>query len=122
MFSFRKYKGSDKYHFRIYKRNGRHPFVVVMITEETTINSHHLVSGYMITHDLIKTLEYPNSYIKLAKNPNPNDDSDCFLCKKRFSNIKDSCFSKPYNNWHLSKEDENLIAVLEEKYKQKDGY
>ena len=121
MSSFKKYKGSDKYHFRIYKRNGQHPFVVAMITEEATINNHHLVSGYMITHDLIKTLEYPKSYIKLSKNPNPNDDSDCFLYKKRFSNIKHSCFSKPYNNWHLSKEDENLITTLENKYKRKDG-
>ena len=121
MSSFKKYKGSDKYHFRIYKRNGQHPFVVVMITEEVTINNHHLVSGYMITHDLIKTLEYPKTYIKLSKNPNPNDDSDCFLCKKRFSNIKDSRFSKPYNNWHLSKEDESLISSLENKYKRKDG-
>lgn len=121
MSSFKKYKGSDKYHFRIYKRNGQHPFVVAMITEEATINNHHLVSGYMITHDLIKMLEYPKSYIKLSKNPNPNDDSDCFLYKKRFSNIKDSCFSKPYNNWHLSKEDENLITELENKYKRKDG-
>ena len=121
MSSFKKYKGSDKYHFRIYKRNGQHPFVVAMITEEAAINNHHLVSGYMITHDLIKTLEYPKSYIKLSKNPNPNDDSDCFLYKKRFSNIKHSCFSKPYNNWHLSKEDENLITALENKYKRKDG-
>ena len=67
----------------------------------------------MITHDLIRTLEYPKSYVKLSHNPNPNDDSDCFLCIKKFSNIKDSKFSKPYPNWHLSKEDEDLIIQLE---------
>ena len=32
--SFKKYKGTDKYHFRVYKRNGQHPFVVVMITKK----------------------------------------------------------------------------------------
>ena len=111
--SFRKYRGKDKYHFRVYKRNGQHPFVVVMITKEKLENGHYLVSGYMITHDLIKTLDYPKSYVKLHKNPNPNDDRDCFMCIRRFSDIKDSRFSKPYNNWHLSKEDEDFIASLE---------
>ena len=76
--SFKKYNGPDKYHFRVYKRFGQHPFVVVMITEQTLNNGHYLVSGYMITHDLVRTSEYPKSYVKLRKNPNPNDNSDCF--------------------------------------------
>ena len=111
--SYKKYTGPDKYHFRIYKRNGQHPFVVVMITKEKMENGHYLISGYMITHNLMKALEYPKSYVKLHKNPNPNDDRDCFICIRRFSDIKDSRFSKPYNNWHLSKEDEDFIANLE---------
>ena len=117
--SFRRYTGPDKYHFRIYKRNGQHPFVVVMITEQKEQNGHYLVSGYMITHDLIKTLEYPKSYVKLNQNPNPNDDADCFLCLKRFEDIKDSRFSKPYNNWHLSKIDEKFIENLEKSKNKK---
>ena len=119
MSKFKKYQGDDKYHFRIYKRNGQHPFVVVMITEEKEINNHFLISGYMITHSLAKALKRPKSYIKLSKNPNPNDNSDCFLCTKRISSIKDSRFSKPYNNWHLAKEDEELITSLEST--KKDG-
>ena len=43
--SFKKYNGPDKYHFRVYKRFGQHPFVVVMITEQTLNNGHYLVSG-----------------------------------------------------------------------------
>ena len=117
--SFIKYKGTDKYHFRIYKRNGVHPFVVVIITEECYDNGHYLVSGYMMTHDFTKTITHPKSYIKLHSNPNPKDDSDCYLYVKRFSNIKDSRFSKPYNNWHLSKEDEALITELENRIKER---
>ena len=117
--SFRKYTGKDKYHFRIYKRNKRHPFVVVMITEEKMENGHYLVSGYMMTHDFTKAITRPKSYLKLNNNPNPNDESDCYLFKKRFTNIKDSRFSKPYKSWHLSKEDEELISSLEKKFEKK---
>ena len=71
----------------------------------------------MITHDLLKMKKRPKSYIKLNKNPNPNDDKECFIFIKRFSNIKDSRFSKPYNNWHLCKEDEAFIIELEKRLK-----
>ena len=115
MSKFKKYNGSDRFHFRIYKRNGHHPFVVVMVTEEAMENGHYLISGYMITHDLAKMKKKPKSYVKLNKNPNPNDDGDCFIFIKRISGIKDSRFSRPYNNWHLSKEDEDFIVELEKR-------
>ena len=115
MAKFKQYKGSDRFHFRIYKRNGHHPFVVVMVTEETMEDGHYLLSGYMITHDLAKIKKRPKSYVKLSKNPNPNDDEECFVFLKRFSNIKDSRFSKPYSNWHLHKEDEDFIIELEKR-------
>jgi len=38
---------------------------------------------------------------------------EIFLCIRRFTSIKDIRFSKPYNNWHLSKEDEDFITSLE---------
>lgn len=113
MSKFKKYNGNDRYHFRIYKKNGQHPFVVVMVTEEAIEGDHYLISGYMLTHDVNKMKKRPKSYVKLNINPNPNDNGDCFIFLKRFSNIKDSKFSKPYNNWHLSKEDEEFIKELE---------
>jgi len=33
--------------------------------------------------------------------------------------VEASAFSKPYNNWHLSDEDEKLIDKLEEKHSSK---
>ena len=113
MSRFKKYNGTDKYHFRVYKKNGLHPFVVAMITEEKTANRHYLISGYMITHDFRKVKKHPHSYLCLFHNPNPNDNAPCYLHMKRFESIKDSCFSKPYPNWHLSKIDEELIDKLE---------
>ncbi len=117
MSKFKHYNGPDRFHFRIYKRNGFHPFVVVMVTEETMENGHYLISGYMITHDSTKKKQRPRTYAKLNKNPNPNDDGDCFIFLKRLSNVKDSRFSKPYSNWHLSKEDEMFIEELEKRLK-----
>ncbi len=92
-------------------------FCLVMVTEETMENGHYLISGYMITHDSTKKKQRPRTYAKLNKNPNPNDDGDCFIFLKRLSNVKDSRFSKPYSNWHLSKEDEMFIEELEKRLK-----
>ena len=113
--AFKSYTGSDKYHFRIYKHGKSHPFVVAVV-EEVEVNGKFYISGYMFTHSVLRVLNRPNDYVKMAANPNPNDDADSFLCIRRVSNIEANAFSKPYNNWHLSEDDEKLIDELEEKY------
>lgn len=112
--SFRKYTGSDKYHFRFYRKNGQHPFLVVLV-EESEINGKKYLSGYLITHDVKKTFDYPLRYIRLAKNPNPKDKEPAYLCKVRIDKIPQKMFSKPYKNWRLCKEDEYYIDLLEKK-------
>lgn len=115
---YKKYTGKDKYHFRVYRANRHHPFIVVMVLEEYLESNNIYLSGYMLTHNLEKAIQYRKNYIQLNDNPNPNDDRPCFLCKTRFSNIKANMFSKPYNSWHLSKKDELLIDILEQKNKK----
>lgn len=115
---YKKYNGKDKYHFRVYKRYGHHPFVVVMVSE-TTIEGRIVLSGYLITHDIKKILDYPNNYKQLKTNPNKNDLKPAYICLTRLENIDITLFSKPYTNWHLSKEDEMLIDELEKNAKEK---
>lgn len=110
---FKKYNGKDKYHFRVYKTSINHPFIVVAITEEKEENGRVLISGYMMTTSLQRVLDKPNSYKRLKVNPNPHDDGPSFVNKYRLTDIPANRFSKPYSNWHLSKEDENLIDSLE---------
>ena len=38
-----------------------------------------------------------------------------YLCIVRIENIPQKMFSKPYKQWHLSKEDEEFIDMLEKK-------
>lgn len=52
----------------------------------------------------------------MEANPNPNDDPDAYLCIRRVSQVESNLFSKPYNNWHLSEQDEKLIDNLEKQY------
>lgn len=115
---FKKYNGKDKYHFRVYKKNGHHPFVVVMV-KETLVNGRIVLSGYLTTHDIKKILDYPNNYKQLHVNPNKNDLKPAYICLTKIENINQSLFSKPYTNWHLSNEDELLIDELEQKSKEK---
>ena len=114
MSKYKKYSGPDKYHFRFYRKNGQHPFLVVLV-EESEINGKHFLSGYLITHDFKKMLDYPNRYVRLKCNPNPKDKEPAYLCKVRIDRIPQKMFSKPYKNWHLCKEDEKLIDCLEKK-------
>ena len=113
--SFKNYNGPDKYHLRIYKKGKSHPFIVVVV-EEKEIDGKMYISGYMFTHSVLRVLSKPNDYIKMEKNPNPNDDADSFLCIRRVTQVEASAFSKPYNNWHLSEKDEKTIDELENKY------
>lgn len=115
MSKFKKYNGKDKYHIRFYRRNGRHPFIVVLVEERTEDNKRYYLSGYMITHDIQKWIDYPSKYIRMHSNPNPKDQEPAFLCKVRLDNISQRLFSKPYLNWHISKEDELIIDDLEKK-------
>ena len=111
---FQKYNGPDKYQFRFYRKNGQHPFLVVLV-EESIINGKHYLSGYLITHDIKKIIDYPKRYVQLESNPNPKDISPTYLCKTRIERIPQKLFSKPYKNWHLCKNDEKLIDQLENK-------
>ncbi|MBQ7996029.1 MAG: hypothetical protein IJ247_07465 [Bacilli bacterium] len=113
--SFKNYNGPDKYHFRVYKKGKGHPFIVAVV-EETEIDGKMYISGYMFTHSVLRVLSKPNDYIKMEANPNPNDDAESFLCIRRVSHVEANAFSKPYNNWHLSKEDEKTIDELEKNY------
>ena len=116
--SFKSYNGPDKYHFRVYKKGKGHPFIVAVV-EEIEIDGKIYISGYMFTHSILRILNKPNDYVKMEKNPNPNDDADSYLCIRRVSQVEARAFSKPYNNWHLSDEDEKLIDKLEEKHSSK---
>ena len=114
MSRYRKYNGHDKYHFRFYRKNGHHPFIVVLV-ETKGESSKTRLSGYMITHDIKKMLDYPKSYIQMHNNPNPKDTSPAYLCITRIENVPQKFFTKPFLGWHLSKEDEKLIDSLEKK-------
>ena len=67
MSKFQKYNRPDKYHFRFYRKRGRHPFVVVAV-ETTTDGIRRYLSGYMITHDIKKIIDYPKKYTRLKEN------------------------------------------------------
>lgn len=116
--SFKSYNGPDKYHFRIYKRGKEHPFVVAVV-EEKEIDGKIYISGYILTHSVLRIIKKPNDYVKMEENPNPNDDADSYLCIRRVSQVESNAFSKPYNNWHLSEQDEKLIDELEMKHSSK---
>lgn len=113
--SFKSYKGPDKYHFRVYKKSIGHPFIVVAVSETIDKDGIKLISGYLITHSLERVSEKPTVYKRLTKNPNPNDKRLSFVNKHRINDIPANSFSKPYTNWHLSKEDELLIDALEQR-------
>ena len=115
---YKKYNGSDKYHFRVYKRSIGHPFIVVTVSETIDENGNVVISGYIMTHSLERVSERPGAYRRLKKNPNPNDDRLSFVNRFRINDIPANSFSKPYSNWHLSKEDEMLIDSLEKKNKK----
>ena len=115
---YRKYTGKDKYHFRVYRKSIGHPFIVVAVSEKIDESGNILISGYMMTHSLERVSERPGVYRRLKKNPNPNDDRLSFVNKYRINDIPANNFSKPYTNWHLSKEDERLIDSLENKNKK----
>ena len=116
--SFKKYNGPDKYHFRVYNKAIGHPFIVATVSETLGECGEILISGYLITHSLKRVFNKPGSYKRLKQNPNPSDKRPSFVNKYRVSDMPSKYFSKPYNNWHLSKEDEYYIDYLESKFKK----
>ena len=116
---YKKYKGTDKYHFRVYRKSIGHPFVVVTVSEKQADDGKILISGYLITHSIQRAIEKPSSYKRLKKNPNPFDERISFINRFRITDVPANNFSKPYSNWHLSKEDELLVDSLEKHCKDK---
>ena len=117
--SYKKYKGPDKYHFRVYRKSVGHPFIVVTVSEKVDENGNILISGYMMTHSIERVIEKRGAYKRLKQNPNPSDDRLSFVNKYRINDIPASNFSRPYTNWHLSKDDEVLIDTLERLYSER---
>ena len=69
----------------------------------------------MLTHSIQRATEKPTVYKRLKKNPNPTDKRVSFINRHRIDDIPANAFSRPYSKWHLSKEDEKLIDILEKK-------
>ena len=101
----------DKYHFRRYRISKNHPFLVVLIVESTNENGETLVSGFNMTRSISYVLSRPNKFIRID-NPNPVDDSDCYLCVDIIRNKPIKYFSSPIKNWKLSEEDISTIDDL----------
>ncbi len=116
---FKRYNGNDKYHFRVYRKSIGHPFIVVTVMERSDETGKILISGYMMTHSIPRVMDKPKTYKRLKVNPNPSDDRVSFVNKYRINDIPANNFSRPYSNWHLSKEDEQLIDALENYYKRR---
>lgn len=104
MSKFKSYCGTDKYHFRIY-RGMVHPFIVTEVNLERG-----LISGFLLTHKPVTK----RGFAKLNKNPNPIDNRNSYIQKCRITDLISS-FSRPYNNWHLSIDDQKTVDELEKK-------
>lgn len=72
----------QKYHFRYYRPSQNHPFLVALVKEETGNDGKIYLSGFNMMHSTTMFLKNPNNYLRIT-NPNPNDDSECYLQKKR---------------------------------------
>ena len=110
--SYRKYSGKDKYHFRYYHLSNNHPFLVVLVLDERKKKGKVLISGFGLTSSDTMPRKKPTKYIKLSKNPNPNDDSPSYVHISLVQLKQSKLFSDPIDNWHLSKEDEKKIDDL----------
>ena len=67
---FRKYNGHDKYHFRFYRKNGHHPFIV---DEEGNYYYFHRVTSSP------KSGHHKN--IEIDPNPDPTRDTPMYIVK-----------------------------------------
>lgn len=104
--AYKPYKGKDKYHIRVHKRI-RHPAIIV---GEDNTN----LFGYDTTSSDTKMND--RRYHRLHNSFNGKNENS-YVYKKRMSDKKNA-FSKPYNNSHLSHEDEEYIDYLERRRKK----
>ena len=115
--SYRKYNGSDKYHFRYYHLSNNHPFLVVLVLEERKNNGKVLISGFNMTTSTSLYNKRPGKFIKLDTNPDPNNKKNSFVKTDLVSLKPSKLFSDPLDWWHLSKDDiKKIDKVIEQKY------
>ena len=110
--SFRKYTGSDKYHFRYYKKTVFHPFLVIVVVVVDKKKGQYLVSGFSLTSSEKAVNKKPGRYIKFDSNPSGDTEEKCYLCKTLIKSKKSYLFTRPLWTWHLSKEDEKKVDEL----------
>ncbi len=101
--AYKKYNGKDKYHFRRDK-NAKNHFAVI------TKSDKNQTEGYLTT--TTKPKRNIRKFITLDKNPNPKDNDTTYVRKTKIFK-KSNKFTKPFNNFHLSKQDEIKIDNLE---------
>ena len=104
----------NTYHFRRYRLSKFHPFLVVLVTEESNINGKILLSGFNLTRSASIARKKSNKFIQI-KNPNPDDDLDCYLCTDIVLNKPISLFQAPIRKWKLSDKDKRIVDKLVEK-------
>lgn len=109
-----KYVGKDKYHFRRYRVSKYHPFLVIMVTNESIKEGKTYISGFNMTHSKKMRDKRPDEFIELFYNPNKMDDAESYL-NTRLITAESKLFTAPLNSWHLSEEDEATIDELVEK-------
>ena len=114
---YRKYKGSDKYHFRYYHLSNNHPFLVVLVLEEKKENRKVLISGFNMTTSEKLFNKKPGKFVKLKKNPDPNSAKQSYVKTDLVSMKPSKFFSDPLDWWHLSKEDvKSIDEMIDKKY------
>ena len=113
--AFQKYEGSDKYHFRYYRKSVNHPFLVVLVASVEEEDGKFLLTGFSLTHSAEVVLKRPSRFIRFKTNPNPDDSDPSFLCVNVVSDAKSKYFSEPLKKWHLCEEDEKAIDEIVER-------
>ena len=115
--SYKKYTGTDKYHFRYYRLSNNHPFLVVLVLEEKRKNGKVLISGFNMTSSSNLPKKKPTKFIKLDENPEPESNEDSYVKVDLVNSKPSKLFTSPLKGWHLSAEDEKKIDdLIERKY------
>ena len=84
----------------------------VLVLEEKNKKGEFLISGFAMKTSTKLVNQKPTRFIKLIKNPNPNDDSISYIKVDLVKLKKSKFFSNPLNGWHLSQKDEEKIDEL----------
>ena len=114
---YRKYKGSDKYHFRYYHLSNNHPFLVVLVLEEKKENGKVLISGFNMTTSIKLYNKRAGKFIKLKSNPDPSNKKQSFIKTDLVKMKPSKLFSDPLVGWHLSDEDIKAVdEMIDKKY------